>query len=366
MLLRSPACEPLAIVLPWRCMITDRWKKERGSRVEGSRDLDRSKVQAPCIVHKTGGGFRLFYTAVGPGKPFPECQGYILSAVSEDGVVFEKEPGIRLAPQPDVEFRSLRLLAPSVHEYAEDQWRMYVEARGTAGRPTVISSAVSSDLVNWEHEEGIRFVAFEGVGGPRYVALPGGGGRLYCFATEYSAGGKESGERVSSSVVSAVTVDGVNFQSEPGYRLRDRQSELDAVGITAAEAIPPLQPDGRWSMVFSAWQDAPPGSEIPLHPSHDPDAVATGSSEDFAAASIASDMAGFRSRIFVAYSDDGLEWERGGCAIEGKGYDGEGVDAVHAEDMSVIHLGDGHYRMYYAACDVCGKWSVASAVMGDG
>ena len=40
----------------------------------------------------------------------------------------------------------------------------------------------------------------------------------------------------------------------------------------------------------------------------------------------------------------------------------EGIDAVHAEDMSFIRLPDGRYRAYYAACDRNGKWCIASAV----
>ena len=90
--------------------------------------------------------------------------------------------------------------------------------------------------------------------------------------------------------------------------------------------------------------------------------VATGRSDDFAAASIASDMSGYRSRIYVAHAADGLTWQRGPCLIEGAGYGRPGIDAVHAEDMSVIQIGDGHYRMYYAACDSQGAWRVASAV----
>ena len=62
------------------------------------------------------------------------------------------------------------------------------------------------------------------------------------------------------------------------------------------------------------------------------------------------------------YSADGLTWERGECAIDGAGYGGEGLDAVHAEDMSLIEIGNGTYRMYYAACDKDGNWRIASAV----
>jgi hypothetical protein len=333
--------------------VMDRWRKEPGARIEGSRDLDSSKLQAPCIVRNPSGGYRLFYTAVGPAKPYPICQGYILSAVSEDGLLFRKEPDIRLAPRQDTLHVSLRVLAPSVTQLPDGCWRMYFEARGSADRPTVICSAVSSDMVEWDHEEGIRLQGSDGFGGPRYLSLPDGRGRIYCF------------RRLANSVVSAVTSDGLNFELEPGYRMRDKQETYDTVGITAAEVIPPSGNGDDWTMLFSAWQDAPPGTVVPTHPSQDVDAVANGLSKDFAAASIAADMAGFRSRIFVAHSPDGLNWQRAGCAIEGSGYDGDDLDAVHAEDMSLIRLDDGRYRMYYAACDRHGVWRIASAVTDD-
>lgn len=73
-------------------------------------------------------------------------------------------------------------------------------------------------------------------------------------------------------------------------------------------------------------------------------------------------LSGYRSRIFVAYSTDGLTWERSACVIDGLGYGGEGLDAVHAEDMSLMQIGSGKYRMYYAACDKEGHWRIANAV----
>ncbi|MBM4076780.1 MAG: hypothetical protein FJ267_14220, partial [Planctomycetes bacterium] len=139
--------------------ITHCWRQETGVRLEGSRPLDFLKVQAPGIVKRPDGGYRLFYTAIGPEKPFPECQGYILSAVSDDGLTFHCESGIRVAPRPEIPHMSLRVIAPSITLINPNQWRMYFEARGTADRPTVICSAVSSDLLNWELEEGIRLQA---------------------------------------------------------------------------------------------------------------------------------------------------------------------------------------------------------------
>lgn len=339
-----------------------RWHKEPGARVASSRPLDDAKVQGPCIVRRPDGGFRLFYTAIGSARPFRDCQGYILSAVSDDGISFRTEPGIRLAPQPDIPHMSLRVLVPSVKRCGDGGWRMYFESRGPADRPTVIASAVSSDQLQWELEDGIRLETAGGVGGPRFLTLPDGRGRLHCFRSEYGPGGPGRGPRIGTTIVSAVTTDGLRFDWEPGARLRDRETDYDSAGITAPEVIPPRASGGEWTMYYSAWQDPPAGHESPLHPSHDANAVATGRSANFAAASIASDMSGYRSRIYVARSSDGLNWTRGECVVEGSGYGGEGIDAVHAEDMSLIRLEDGRLRMYYAACDAHGRWSIASAV----
>lgn len=340
------------------------WIKEDGPRLHGSRDLDSSKLQSPCIVRLPRGGYRLFYTAVGPAKPFPECQGYILSAVSRDGLTFEKESGIRLAPQPGTPHMSLRVISPSVTQCADGRWRMYFESRGPASIPTVICSAISTDMLHWELEEGVRFHAPGGVGGVRYLALPDGRGRIYCFESVYSAGGLLGGSRISQRIVSAITIDGLHFEKEPGVRVLDRQSEYDSAGITTGEVLAPSDADGPWTIFFSAWQVPVPGTAIPVHPSYDVEAVANGHSADFAAASIASDMSGYRSRIFVSQSTDGLTWEPPELVLEGSGYGGEGLDAVHAEDMCLIWIAPGRYRMYYAACDAQGRWCVASAVNG--
>jgi len=338
------------------------WRKEPGARLQGSRALDSSKLQAPGIVSLPSGGFRLFYTAVGPAKPFPNCQGYILSAISDDGLVFRPEPGIRIGPRPEIPHMSLRVIAPAIARCADGRRRMYFESRGPASRPTVICSAISSDMLDWKVEEGIRLESLGGVGAPRYLPLPSGGGRLFFTNSEYAPPGTKIGRRLSQSVASALTRDGLTFTFEPGYRMRDRQGVQDAMGITAAEVIPPAAAGDNWTMIYSAWQDVPPGTVVPAHPSSDRNAEANGLSQDFATASIAADMSGYRSRIFAASSADGMTWGRSQCILEGAGYGGEGLDAVHAEDMSLVRIDQGRLRMYYAACDRSGNWRIASAL----
>ena len=349
--------------MPATTTILGRWRTEAGPRIAGSRPLDASKVQAPGVARLPGGGIRLFYTGVGPGRPYPKWQGYILSARSADGVSFEVEPGIRVEPDPTVPWRSRRALAPSVTRLDDGRWRMYFESRGPVGESTVIASAVSDDLFDWTVEDGIRLAASADVGGPRFVRLPDtasggmsgarGRGRIYCFS------------RAHRAVVSAVTGDGLAFAWEPGVRLQGGATDLESAGVTAAEVVAPSAPGDPWVMVYSAWQDVPPGTVVPPHPSSDPsfEARNTGAAvPDFAAASIAADLAGYRSRIFAATSADGLTWERAGLLIEGGGPGSPGLDAVHAEDMCLTPLDDGGWRMYYAACDAAGRWTVASAI----
>ena len=223
------------------------WHKELGPRLAGSRPLDASKVQAPGVARLPDGGIRMFYTGVGPGRPYPKWQGYILSARSRDGVSFEVEPGIRVEPDPTVPWRSRRALAPSVTRLDDGRWRMYFESRGPVGEPTVIASALSDDLFEWTVEDGIRLAASADVGGPRFVWLPDGRGRIYCFS------------RAHRAVVSAVTSDGIEFEWEPGVRLQGGETDLESAGVTAAHVVAPSGAGEPWVMVYSAWQDVPPG-----------------------------------------------------------------------------------------------------------
>ena len=333
-----------------------RWIKEEGPRVRGSRSLDQDKVQAPGVVALPDGGYRLFYTAVGPGKPFADCQGYILSAVSEDGLDFAVEPGIRVAPNPAIPFMDLRVLAPTVTQLTDGRWRMYFEGRSSADKPKVIGSAVSQDMLEWQVEEGVRLSVPGGIRAPRFLPGVEGGGRL--FAVGAGPGQQEQG------VLVGTTTDGLHFELNSD-RLFPRTASQGKGDFSAAEVVPPGDGNAGWSLFFSEWEEPPAGSEkaeLPPHPSLEPDAVARGLSVDFAAISIAHDIAGFRSRIYMAHSADGVHWERGDCVVAGEGYDGSGLDAVHAEDMSIIRLDDGRYRMYYAACDRAGVWLVASAI----
>jgi hypothetical protein len=280
---------------------------------------------------------------------------------------------------------------------------MYVESRGEADVPTVVTSAWSADLLHWAHEDGIRLQGPDGVSVrcPRITPLPSSSRPAGTGTSSSFNSGGGSALRLmvvdgNGDVLSALSADGsgLDFTLEPGVRLR-HHPEGDHRGFTAADVIPsPGGGAGGSTLLFSAWTPKlphpagwkhpphlplPPSQGGPPHPSMDP---ATDHSR-FAELSIASDLDGFRSRIFVAHERTvattsatvypvpqyetvpTTAHQRGECIVEGGGYGSTDIDAVHAEDMCWTALPDGRIRMYYASCDSAGAWQIASCVTAD-
>ena len=143
------------------------WTKDPEPCIGPDSPLDSLSILTPNVVRLPTGGYRLYYTGWGPGRAVPDANGYILSAVSDDGAAWRKEPGVRLdAHEPDA---TLRVLCPDVVPLPDGRWRMYFEA-ATPDRPNVIKSAVSPDGLAWEPEPGVRAAAPDAsFGSPRCV-----------------------------------------------------------------------------------------------------------------------------------------------------------------------------------------------------
>lgn len=88
-----------------------RWVKDPGIAVAPPDASGEWKCLTPNVV-AVPGGFRMYYTLSGPGRDYGPTQAVVLSAFSSDGVVWEREPGVRLAPHgPDA---SVRVVCPDV------------------------------------------------------------------------------------------------------------------------------------------------------------------------------------------------------------------------------------------------------------
>ena len=296
------------------------WHKD--SRIALDRDtlLDATKILTPNVIRLPGGGYRMYYTGLGPGRPVAEAVGYILSAQSEDAVAWTKEPGIRLDVHSPHATR--RVLCPDVIPLVEGGYRMYYEAR-TAEGPTTVLSAVSTDGLDWQPEPGIRFGDGEwSYGSPRCLYMEGGKGgrlryRLYCHHYSHPL---KPGLGSQNHIVSAISEDGLDFRPEPGIRI-PQESRLEDYAVYAPEVV--RLGKGSYRMYYAAW------THEPMH-----------------------------GRLFTAVSRDGLDWTKDPepCLDIGGPW-----DQTHASEPCVIDLDDGRYRLFYEACDAEGQWRILSA-----
>ncbi len=186
------------------------WQKEEGIRLEGAA--------FPFVLRLQDGRFRMFYV---PSSKSRTPQNKVVSAISEDGITFEREEGARYTGSSEEE---QRLQAPRVITAGNGGYRMYFTA--LIGPPeselAVTLSAFASDGVNFVREEGIRLDPREPplVGGRAAHAYPlehAGGVRLY-FAGAHAQGG--------GGILSAESRDGVVFTVNPFPEIAEKERGL--------------------------------------------------------------------------------------------------------------------------------------------
>ena len=319
------------------------WVKDAKKAIDAPPDGENApapEAQWPSIAPRTGvcgavtpnvvpladGGYRMYYTQILPRPGFPAgADDYdnsttrILSATSQDASTWIPEAGVRLGPR-EGGAGAFRVVSPEVVPLADGsgRMRMYYECSpGPQSRDSTLRSAVSADAgLTWTVEPGVRFgEPDQSFNAPRLVFLEDGRCRLYCSLRE-------------AGIVSALSEDGgLNFVREPGLRIA-RGGAYDTLTAFAPEV---LRIEGAgYRMYYAGWVAAP---EVPA-----------GSK--------------YHGRIFSASSQDGLEWtkEQGICIDNGGRW-----DAAKASEPCVIDLPDGRFRMFYEACDMEGRWRIASA-----
>ena len=298
------------------------WIKDHDVAIDSDGPLDSVRTLTPNVVRMEN-GYRMYYHGLGPLRPNPESKGYILSAFSRDARKWEKEPGVRM--DAGGEGAEHYIWSPDVIPLEDGRFRMYYEGKteGAGGEVTsAIVSALSPDGLVWEKEPGVRLGAANGsYGAPRCLYFDPGPGedgpRYRLYASDFR----------DHQIVSAVSGDGLHFEMDPGVRIA-RERELEAYEVYAPEVL--HLGTGGYRMYYAGWVSAP---EVPA-----------GSK--------------YHGRIFSASSDDGLHWRKdpGICLDNGGQW-----DAAKASEPCVIDLADGRFRMFYEACDLEGRWRIASA-----
>lgn len=297
------------------------WVKDPQIAIDLDTPLDASRILTPNVVRWPGGGYRMYYTGLGPGRAVPDAQGYILSAFSEDGLIWSKDPGVRVdvhAPHA-----SMRSLCPDVIPLPDGSWRMYYEARGP-DCPTVVLSAISHDGIAWAPEAGVRVAdAAWSLGSPRciYIESPPHPGALrYRLYFHHYAHPMRSGLDAQNHILSAVSDDGLEFEVEPGIRIAQEDSQRESYSVYAPEVI--RLADGTYRMYYSGW-----GENV-------------------------------RGGIFSAVSSDGLTWNKSRTPLLDLD---RPLDCRMVSEPCVIQLEDGRCRMFYEAQDEAGQYRILSA-----
>ena len=204
------------------------WIREPHPVLEPDRPLDDIKLLCPWVLPLPT-GFRLFDMGHGTASP-AGARGRILSAWSDDGVTFRKEPGVRIDNGENAEARAL---SPCVVPCSRGGFRMYFEAsRAADGEGSVILSAQSEDGLTFDREPGVR-VRSDGarVGSPRALPLEDDSVRLYFH--RYPEPIEERLDR-GNHVLSALSRDGLSFEPEPGVRIAQTDARDRAAVYCAA------------------------------------------------------------------------------------------------------------------------------------
>ena len=173
------------------------WEKDGGSRiVDGS---------VPFVHGLKDGKVRLYYC---------NSEG-ILSAISNDGLTFVKEPGVRISPGTGFEFQ---VCDPTIVDLPDGKIRMYYKGAnsqnpGPGQAIHKIYSAISSDGLAFQ-KEGLRIDSeTSGDNGwasvPDAIVLPDGRVRIYYVTAS----------DMQHGIGSAISSDGLNFVKEPGIRV---------------------------------------------------------------------------------------------------------------------------------------------------
>lgn len=308
------------------------WTKDAQVAIDSDGPLDSVRVLTPNVV-KMAGGYRMYYHGFGPERPNPDSQGYILSAFSADAEHWKKEAGVRMdaGGEGAVDY----IWSPDVIPLGDGRYRMYYEGKTeqSDGTKAAIVSAISDDGLSWEREPGLRLAAADvSYLAPRCLPLePGQAGsprlRLYASAYPFPDLHVASGAFTNRNIVSAISADGLSFELEPGVRVaQDR--DLESTAVYAPEVL--RLGGGGLRMYYAGWmpaEDVPGGSK-------------------------------YHGRIFSAFSSDGLEWTK---ELEVCVDNGGRWDAAKASEPCVIDLPEGGFRMFYEACDMNGRWRIASA-----
>jgi len=260
------------------------WRREPGVRVDVGGLHHSRQVYQPAVV-PLGGGFRMYYRAGG-------YRSVIVSAFSKDGITWEEEQGIRV---DSGDARHLRIESQEVIALDSNNWRIYYASFD--GNHWRLYCRRSANLCDWEEEQ--CCLDLSAMSEPSEAIEPAvifTGSEYRLFFTGFSA-------YQQTKIYTARSSDGLRWVQVEQCR------GCTAEGTQIRTPCVVRQRSGKWRMYYA---ERPPSTVI-------------------------------GSRIVSAYSGDGIEWQRepGVRLAPGGGFDQHGVFCPEVTPW------EGGWRMYY-------------------
>jgi len=179
------------------------WTKESGLRIENGF--------CPAIIMLDNGSYRIIYD-VQEGE-IPNAHLWFVSAISTDGLTWEKESGIRLESEGAPDYGAISV--PEIIKLPDGRYRMYYVGdmfnKGPEENQNTIRCAISSDNgLTWEREtiSGIPSQCMD----PDVIVHPDGTYRMFYSVAPH-------GQEEEGGVYSAISPDGLTWTKEEGARL---------------------------------------------------------------------------------------------------------------------------------------------------
>jgi len=189
----------------------------------------------PHVVQLSGGSYRLYYIWTKKiGDPANASFNEVHSALSGDGLVWTREPGVR--------FSGEQLVDPDVVKTKEGGFRMYYTEVKDHAAPQHIKSASSRDGLRFEAEEGKRIT--NGCVSSTIRQADGSYGMYY-----QASGPSPSG---TQTLLLARSTDGLVFTPVEQMEVRPGagQSGMDRLGVESPSVH--QQKDGSYMMVYAS------------------------------------------------------------------------------------------------------------------
>lgn len=187
------------------------WTAESGVRLGNGNGGETGFVGSAEVIVLPDETYRMYYSRQYYDAGIGDYRSEFLSAVSADGLVWTKEPGIRL--NYGGTYDSMRMEHIDVIKLPDGTYRMYYS--GFDGTYYRILSAASADGLLWIKEAGVRIDvggAYDSLHALSSVTLRIPDGRYIMFYCGHS-------ETWVGQVLSAVSVDGLAWTKEDGIRI---------------------------------------------------------------------------------------------------------------------------------------------------